>query len=29
MSRQIDLYQEMSRVSAAMVAVAREGNWEA
>jgi flagellar protein FliT len=29
MSRQIDLYQEMSRVSVAMVAAAREGDWEA
>lgn len=28
MSRQIDLYQEMSRASAAMVAAAREGDWE-
>ncbi len=28
MSRQIDLYQEMGRVSAAMVAAARDGDWE-
>lgn len=28
MSRQIDLYREMSRISATMVAAAHEGDWE-
>lgn len=28
MSRQIDLYQEMGRISAAMAAAARDGDWE-